>query len=182
MWFWKKYLGKGYRPVARILGGVVLFRKKWTFKIENSMNMTCEACWLLEVWGHPPQEILANNCMLLYATNWYQFSGKYMLYLAIILYDYRRFNWTLRQWSLICAAYNVYESDNIGLIYISLSLKMLQDESQRTWKEENQVSMKLGINLIQIYWSIRLSYMEESKISKLYLTNTKFLDLWINIQ
>jgi len=36
------------RPVARILGGVVLFQEKWTFfKIENNMNTACKACKFL---------------------------------------------------------------------------------------------------------------------------------------
>ena len=47
---------RGLRPIARILGGVVLFQEKVDLlKIENSMNMVCEAC--RGSGGMLPQEI-----------------------------------------------------------------------------------------------------------------------------
>ena len=73
-----------------------------------------------------------------------------LYYIAIILHAYESFNWTFRQWSLICATYNIYELDNIGLILYHYATKLI---TKKTWKEAR---MKFGINLVLIYWSIRL--------------------------
>jgi len=160
---WHKAVWFSYssRPIARILGGVVLFQEKvdllkklkivWTWHAKHvGFSGGLGAC--------PPRkfkkldaerlnlvEILANYCMLLDANNWYHFSDKYMLYLAIILHTYMEVS-TAMVLKLCYIINNVYELDNIELIlYITIpenSTKLIK----KTWKEENQARMKIGIN------------------------------------